>query len=261
MNWGSLVSTLVPTIGSIVGQLLNAKSIEDGVVSYRFSRGANELGEDGSTDATFVHDGDDYALFNQSTKAADTVTMAFPATSTIGPQTLIVPGRTCANVTQLFKDNAEMDNCAFALTAGGNDATTAQDGNPTVKISCSGKNIPVGDGKRHTIGSYLDVQVDTGSVTIYPKTVSLASLPMVSVRGTGETTAQILNASGQSGSLATVNFPSPFSAGELVEVEIMANVGGLTSDRLMAQSGGILLTAITDDQFERLAKAKRLNWE
>jgi len=263
MNWGSLISTVLPTIGTVVGQLLGVKSIEDGVVTYQFSPEA-AAGANAETQASFAYEDGDYYLFNQSVNSGNIVTISFPSKANIGPQTIMIPGRTSFKITQLFKDNADMDNSSFELTAGGG-AEAPADGKlsdkSSIKISSSGYNIPVGDGAEHSIGAYLSVKVDEGSVTIIPKAVSLQSLPLVAVHGSGDTTVRVMDAGGQSGTQATVAFPEPFIKGDQVNVEVMANVSGLTSDRLMKdQEHSGLLSSISDEQWQRLQGAKRLNW-
>ena len=53
MNWGSLIQTVLPTIGTVVGQLLGVKSIEEGVIFYRFSKAGELEGSTGEFSSTF----------------------------------------------------------------------------------------------------------------------------------------------------------------------------------------------------------------
>ena len=160
MNWGSLVSSVLPTIGTVVGSLLGANKIEDGVVEFFHSAPAN--GQQGFSSTFYCEDGK-YNLFNQSANKEDIVAMTFPAHGQIGDETILVPGRGEFDVTPFFQDNALHDNSQFELTA-----CTAQQQNDqqaSVTISASGKQVPV-SGQRQDIGTYLAVQVEPQQITV-----------------------------------------------------------------------------------------------
>ena len=89
MNWGSLLSSVVTTIGSVVGSLIGSNSIEDGVVESFHSVPSN--GQEGFPSSIFFDKGE-YRLFNKSDNSDDILTMSFPERGDIGTKTIEVPG-------------------------------------------------------------------------------------------------------------------------------------------------------------------------
>ncbi len=114
MKWGNLVTGIFDTIGGVLGGLLGVNSIEDGVLSYSHS------GVDGASqdfNSTFYCEDGKYYLYNQSPLTTDVVTLNFPTVGNQGAQTITVVGKQSFDVTQLFQDQAAIDQCQFKLAA------------------------------------------------------------------------------------------------------------------------------------------------
>ncbi len=259
MNWGSLVSAIMPTIGNVVGSLLGSNTIEDGVIEYVHNE---VVGADQEFSSVFFKKGDDYYLFNQSPQEEDTVAMTFPACGQIGAETILVPGRVSFNVTPMFKQNADKDNVQFELTACS--ASNVEGiGEPAQKqkitISSSGKQIPVG-GEKQSIGTYFEVQVGTQEVTILPKSgVSITSLPMVSVQSSGQTGMRMMDVKGE-GDVAKVQLPQTLVQDELVSVEVIADVEkSCLSAMIKQQANDERMILVDDATAQRIRNAPRLN--
>lgn len=260
MNWGSLVSSILPTIGNVVGSLLGAAKIEDGVIQYVHN---NLVGADQEFSSVFYKENDNFYLYNQSPRSDDTVAMTFPARGQIGAETILVPGRQSFDVTSMFKENAEKDNVQFELTACNATAAksfgkSAQE--PGIMISSSGKEIPVG-GQKQSIGSFFEVQVGTQEITVLPKNgVFINSLPMISVQRGGDTGMRVMNVQG-GGEEATVQLPEPLAENELVSVEIVADVGKQSmSAMLKLQENDERMSAVDDAMVQKIKNAPKLNW-
>lgn len=260
MNWGSLVSSILPTIGNVVGSLLGVNKIEDGVVQYVHG---NVLGADQEFSSVFYKENDGYYLYNQSPKADDTVAMTFPARGQIGAETILVSGRQSFDVTSMFKENADKDNVQFELTACSaagvkRSGKSAQE--QGVKISSSGKEIPVG-GEKQSIGSFFEVQVGTQEVTVLPKNgIAINSLPIVSVQSGGETGMRIMDIEGE-GDVAKVQLPQPLVKDELVSVEVVADVSTQSMSVLLKlQENDERINIVDDAMAQRIQDAPKLNW-
>ncbi len=257
MNWGALLEMLLPTIGNVVGSLLSANCIEDGVVHFAHK---NVAGADQGFSSDFYCEDGKYYLFNQSTKADDIVAMTFPARGQIGAETVLVPGRQSFDITPMFEDNAKNDNSKFELTACS--ASQKADGEAQgIKISSSGKDLQVG-GEKSSIGAYLDVKVEPEQITLLPKNgVSINSLPMVCVQGGGETSMRVMDVAGE-GDAAVVPLPQPLTKDDLVAVEVVANVDTQSlSQMLKLQANDKRLKAVDDKTAERIRNAPKLNWK
>lgn len=259
MNWGSLISTLLPTIGNVVSGLLGADSIEDGVMSFYHN---NVAGAQEDFSSVFYKENGEYFLFNQSSSQDDIIAMTFPARGNIGAETVLLPGRQSFNVTSIFQENGQKDNCQFELSAG----TTAQPSNGTqaqnsgIKISSSGKAIPVG-GEAKPIGSFLDVQACQDQIKVLPKNgIVINSLPIVTVHSGGENSMSIIDAIGD-GDSAIVTLPQPLLENDLISVDVVANVSNQSlSHMLEYQSKTWPLTTVKDDTADRIKNAPKLNW-
>lgn len=263
MNWGSLISSVLPTIGTVVGSLLGANKIEDGVVHFAHR---NVVGADQSFSSDFYCEDGKYYLFNQSTKSDDVIAMTFPARGQIGAETVLVPGRQSFDVTPMFEDNARDDNSQFELTACSasqqvTQGRTAARQAPGIKISSSGKEIPVG-GEKKAIGTYLDVQIEPEQITVLPKNgVSIDSLPMVFVQSGGETGMRVMDVVGE-GDAAVVQLPQPLAQNDLVAVDVVANVNTQSlSHMLKLQANDKRLMAVDDETAKRIQNAPKLNWK
>ena len=131
-----------------------------------------------------------------------------------------------------------------------------------VRISSSGKDLPV-DGQSHAIGAYLEAQVSQQEVSIYPRSgVVLQRLPMVSVQGSGDSGARIMDATGEQQKI-TCQLPQPLDGDDVVNVEVLAEVQTQKSFAaiLQNQKHAHLLKAVDEDMANRVAKAPRLNWK
>ena len=262
MNWGSLIQTVLPTIGTIVGQLLGVKSIEEGVISYRFFKEGELEGTTGEFSSTFFKEGDKYYLFNQSPHFDDQITLSFPSRENFGTESLTIPGTKTLEVTNMFMENARADNCKFELTGCAAPSTMDMSGSsPAIKISTSAKEIPVGDGEKHDLGSYLQVQVNADKVTVYSKISNIASLPLISIKGSGDSSFRLMDIGGQSGNQVDVYLPEPFMKGGLATVEVVANIGSENMMKMLEiQNEKYSFIALSEDKIERIKNAPKLNW-
>lgn len=261
MIWGSLISTILPTIGTVIGKLIGVKSIEDGVIhfSHQNLRGAQQ----GFSSQIYCENGE-YYLFNQSTSSDDVVTMTFPARGQTGAESVMVPGRQSFNVTPFFSENAAHDNSKFELTAcaaSQNVQGIGDEQQSGIKISASGYGIPVG-GQKQSIGSYIDVKVDEQQITVYPKAgLQLQNLPLLTVCGSGDTDMRVNDVNGEPQAMV-VQLPQPLQPQDQVRVDVVANVQPTIS--LMELPGrkkyAHLFTEVDDDTAERIRKAPKLNW-
>lgn len=259
MDWGSLISTVVSTVGTVVGALLGANKIEDGVVAYLHRAGTADASEFTSA---FCKDGEKYLLFNQSSNASDIIAVSFPARGNIGAESVMIPGRYSFDMTNIFHDNALHDSTQFELTAAVASQNAVNDEQSCVRISSSGKDLPV-DGQSHAIGAYLEAQVSQQEVSIYPRSgVVLQRLPLVSVQGSGDSGARIMDATGEQQKI-TCQLPQPLDGDDVVNIEVLAEVQTQKSLAaiLQNQKHAHLLKAVDEDMANRVAKAPRLNWK
>lgn len=259
MDWGSLISSVLPTIGTVVGGLLGVNSIEEGVVTF-VHRPASDNSQDFAS--TFYKEDEHYYLFNQSPQERDVVTISFPTRGNIGADTAIIPGRQSFDVTGYFRENGQQDSTQFELTA----ATAAQSqdvqGQSCIQLCSSGKDIPVG-GQKQSIGAYLEAQVSQTQVQIFPKNgVQLQSLPMVFVQGSGDTGVRVMDAKGEAQQIV-VPLPQPLMKDDVVQVEVQAQVQTQVSlqDMIQGQKYAPLIKEVDEATALRVAKAPRLNWE
>lgn len=261
MNWGSLVSSVLPTIGTVVGSLLGANKIEDGVVQYNHD---SVVGSSEGFTSAFCNEKGKYYLFNQSTQTDDTVAMTFPARGQIGSETILIPGRQAFDVTSLFKENADNDNVQFELTAcSASQQNKSSSGSQTqqgIKIASSGRQIPVG-GEKQSIGTYFEAKAETQQITILPKNgVTINSLPMVTVQSGGETSMRIMDASGD-GTSAVIQLPQPLVQNELISVEVLADVSTQSiPEMLKLQENDERMIQVDDAMAQRINNAPKLNW-
>lgn len=256
MNWGSLVSSILPTIGTVVGSLLGTNKIEDGVIYYSYQ---NVKGADKDFSSVFYKEGQDYYLFNQSTKAADQVTISFPRKETAGAETIIVPGHQSFRITPLFEENAQNDNSVFELSASSQETVTIDGAEKSyVKICSSGMDIPV-NGQKQQIGTYLDAYIEPQQITITPRNnVQLQSLPLLTVQASGDTQMRILEASGDKDEIV-VPLPQPLIKDDIISLDVIANVEQNNS-MLEEQMSSGLMNPLDASTIERLRSAPRLNW-
>lgn len=256
-NWGSLVSSVLPTIGNIVGELLGVQKIEDGVLSYSFS---NVEGASSEFSSTFYVDQDGYHIFNQSPNENDIVTMTFPGRGNIGAESIILPGRQAFNVTPFFHANAAADNCQFELTGCSLASNAVKGQNSGIKISTSAKNVQVG-GQQQSLGAYMDVKVEPQKVTVMPRSgISIDSLAMMSLQSGGQSGMRVLDVSGQEGEV-TVNLPEPLIDNDGISIEVTANMSqNSISAMLERQAERLALFEVKDDLAERIKNAPKLNW-
>ncbi len=256
-DWGSLVQTVLPTVGTIVGSLLGVESIEDGVYAFDF-KGISGVDQDFSS--VFYKDDDgDYCLFNQSPNQGDTVSISFPSRGNIGSETVIIPGRQSFEVGQMFHDNAQNDLSKFELS--GSSQGAQNNGTKGVEISCSGHEIPV-DGQKYAIGSYCQAQVNPQQIVISPKgNVNFDSLSMLSVQGSGDTGMKILDVPVKS-QQAQIILPQPLKQGDNVNIELSANVASQSSlDNIIEiQKSDKRFKTPNPDVISRIKNAPRINW-
>lgn len=255
INWGSLLSSVVTTIGSVVGSLIGSNSIEDGVVEFFHSVPSN--GQEGFPSSICFEKGE-YRLFNKSDNSDDILTMAFPERGDIGTETILVPGRSEFIITSFLKDNALHDNTQFELTA----CPTQQraDGQSSVTISASGKQIPT-NGEKRDIGTYLAVQVEPNQITVFPKNgLQLQQVSLLSVKGSGDTGMRAMSVAGDP-QIVTVQFPEPLQKDDLVEVEVIADVQQASLlQNIRTQKYAHLLHEVDEQTAARIRNAPRLNW-
>lgn len=262
MDWGSLITTVLPTIGNIVGGLLGANKIEDGVIYYEHK---GVLGAQQGFSSQFYCEDGNYYLFNQSTSENDIVSMTFPARGQVGAETVMVPGRQSFDITPMFEENALQDSTHFELTActAGQVRESMGAQQQGIKISSAGQGVQVG-GQKQSIGSYLDVQVQQNQVTIYPKNgFQLQNLPMVQVQGSGDTGMRVIDISGQDPQAITVQLPQPLLPEDQVTVEVVANVQKQqrsVQEMVLEQKYAHLLRKVDDHTVRRIQDAPRRNW-
>ncbi|MDR0912392.1 MAG: hypothetical protein LBM96_07330 [Methanobrevibacter sp.] len=259
-DWGSLIQTVVPTIGKVVGGLLGINSIEEGVIEFKFN---NAQGEDEDFSSIFcVHDGI-YKLFNQSGLESDVVTISFPSIGSFGTETIAVPGGISFELNPLFNRNANQDSTKFELIGS---STKAQANGGGVQISCSGREIPVGDGKSYPIGSYLSAQVEQNQITISsdPDNQGIISLPMASVNSSGDTSIILHDIPVTSNKEVQIPLPEPLNEGDHVAVGVTANVDSESffshQKKLLERSNDLNLTVADKDFIDAVKKAPRLNF-
>lgn len=256
-NWGSLVSSVLPTIGNIVGGLLSVEKIEDGVLSYSFNSVGGASSEFSST---FYVAQDGYHLFNQSPNDSDIVTMTFPSRGNIGAESIILPGRQAFNVTPLFQANAAADNCQFELTGCSLASNAVKGQSSGIKISASAKNVQVG-GPQQSLGAYMDVKVEPQKVTVMPRSgISIDSLAMMSLQSGGQSGMRVIDVAGKEGEV-TVNLPEPLIDNDGISIEVTANMSqNSISAMLECQAERLALFEVKDDLAERIKNAPKLNW-
>ena len=263
MSFGSFVTSILPTIGTVLGKLINCNSLNDGVIRY-------DLGQPGGGDrdagaehrVVFGKEGDEVRLYNMATTQNQQVTLSFPGKGDLGPETVTLQGFKSINVSDLFKNQAQMGNSEFALTT--NDPASYDSGPDgaaqDICMSASAYHIPVGDGKPHQVGSYLRVRVDRDQAVVSTTDGrSISGIRMLAVSGASDTAVRLMNLEGpvSGGDSITARFPEKFPEGESVNVELTAQVGAdYLSDRDELDRG---IQPITEETARLLRTAKRLN--
>jgi len=260
MNWGSLISTVVSTAGTVLGSLLKAPQMENGVVRYVFS---NVEGSNSDFRSDFAYDGEGrLRLYNLATNDNDRLMLTFPIEGTGGFQSVTLGGFQSFDVTDLFSDNAEKDNSNFELS-GFRSTPLPADGlsssRSLIKLSAQARGIPV-DGKQHSIGTFYDVIVNTDSVQVELKSGGeLDSIQMISITSGRDSAMRLLDIKGKD-NVAIVPLSQPLVKGDLVTIEIMGSAVETRSriDELKADSR---FAEIDEDTRKRLNNAPALNWK
>ncbi|MEG1952678.1 MAG: hypothetical protein RR115_00400 [Hydrogenoanaerobacterium sp.] len=255
-NWGSLVTTLLPTVGTVIGQLLGNKSANDGVLCYMFTQtGQNEEPDAGYF---FAEDGDYYFL-NCSKGAGKRVSITFPAIMpNLGPETVLVNGNGGrAKVTAAFSKTASSDNSHIEITAGGGSTVSADLGaDDSFQVACSGNRVPV-DGNFHDIGSYLQVALNGSNITLKGIESKIKSIASLSVKGSGDTETRLMNAPPQAETEVFLSLPEPLPDNSLVDIKF---VGKISAGANAVRACQAEMSVASDALIEQVKNAPRLNW-
>ncbi|HAH61147.1 MAG TPA: hypothetical protein DCL73_03520 [Treponema sp.] len=187
------IISVIPTIGTIVGQLLGALTVEDGYIAFHVHRTGKNLLSDGENtggDAVFYCDNGQYKVFNTSTSAP--IAVGFPAMGDQGPTTYIVKPTNIWPLNTDFKQAAQNDSSELLLAAGtcqvkhltkdDAEANSAMES----QISTSAYRVPVGDGQQHGLSSYVNVQVNPDTIQLTPNNCTIDSIQSVSIASAGD---------------------------------------------------------------------------
>ena len=227
MDLLSGIISVIPTIGTIIGQLLGAFSVEDGYVAFRVHRtGRNMLsdGQNAGGDAIFYCDNGQYNVFNTSTEAP--IAVGFPAIGDQGPTTYIVQPTNVWPLNTDFQKSAENDSSQIMLSAGTCKVKqTAQSTTMESQISTSAYRVPVGDGSKHGLSSYINVQVDPETIQLSPNNCTIDSIQAVSVASAGDTKIALNDFSQISGTPPyTVTLPCQLGKDSPVDLNLVATI-------------------------------------
>jgi hypothetical protein len=275
--WGALAQTILPTIGSVIGQLINATKTSDGKVNYTFSAGSPEgySADDEIFDSSFVREdsiekdgnGNDkivtkYFLKTLTYNDDDKVTIAFPTRGSLCSETLTLCGASKVEVTKMFSDNANGDNGTFELTASRGSAMAGASSG-SYKVSASARQIVVGDGEKNRLGSFLDVVVNTDKITIIAKDGNqISSIASAYLYSSRDTDMRFFDVSGQtSGTEAIICFAENLRAGDVVDIDVTVNFGSAQKmQELQAEyAKRYNIQKMTPEEIAELKAAPRLN--
>jgi hypothetical protein len=219
MSLLSTVGTILPTVGTILGQLLTSGfKTENGerVVPFNFG---------GEVSGGFLRENDGtIKICNSEISSNKHVVFSVPTMGELLAQNIIVPARQEVDITDIFKDAAEYD--SSQLIVSGSAHTDSNDNNSprTFHYATGGRNIPVDGVTRTHIGSFLTV-VCSQNGAVFTSRKRMVNINSVIFYGNNDTEISLGDISPvleptTSGSSATIKFPMKLPKGIYLNVDV-----------------------------------------
>lgn len=258
----SAIGTILPTVGTILGQLLSSIQTTDGVgdsstyVAYDFGEGiTGGFKRNASTG--------DITLCNTSLDDNAILTFSVPKMGQQEAFMLSVPSTTKIPVTDIFVNAANCDSTKIMLCGSSSDTTSQgilDSANDVFHYASGGSNIPADGVTVSRIGVYLKV-VCHEDKAVFTSDKVIDKITSVSFYGRNDSKVVFSNVPGiQDGmsSTVTVVFPTPFAKGTYLEVDAevdMCDVKGVLAE----QSKKYTMTKMTEEDlvgFRQAAKRR-----
>ncbi len=263
MSFTSFMSSILPTIGTVVGALLGANSVEDGVLYYAFRNPNSDSEQVGG--AVFSCTDGEYTLYNPSVDPEDAISISFLGRSG-GPQcsseSYVIPGFHSMGVNALFQTYADNDNSKFELASSvaNPTAVTGADNNSYVQMAVSQKGITAEETPDTTkLGSYLTVALGVEQIAITGTgSMALSSVSNLEIKGSGDTAYRFSNMDAVDG-VVTIDMPEPLLSGDACEVEISGVLSCVST--LSINHNNSIIKKMDEGYHAAIMAAPRLNWQ
>jgi hypothetical protein len=254
MGWFSSIMSVLPTVGGIVGQLIGATSVGNGVVSYRLR--AKDGSNDEGCEAIFFREKEHYKVYNSSHLDSDTISLSLSTKNGAPAENLLIPGTCKFPLDGMFKNAAKEDSTGLEVSAGVAVKTGANSN--AVKLTASALGIPVGDKKEHQVGSFLLVSLDVDKMTISAPGYVINDIPSVLLQAEGDMRIKMFDITGTAGEPITIGLPSKLIDGDVVAIDIAVHIASLNASQKLWDKSKF---EKADKTFlDELRNAPRLNW-
>lgn len=269
MGFVSFMVSVLPTVGKVVGALINAFCVNHGVLYYSF-KSPNASGENGDEGgAVFLREDGQYKLYNSNLLENQVISISFLGRENSGTEaqcaaeSYALPGRSTLVMNDLFKTYADNDNSRFELASTVDDGQTSgeNDGSCYVQMTALQKGVVVAkEPETARLGSYLGIKLGVDSVVISGSdTAPLDSVVSLSIKGSGDTTYKLRNMTASSNQV-TVSLPEPLLEGDACEIEIAGVLKTASATSLSKNHHGLCIEKVAQDKHDAIMGATRLNW-
>lgn len=271
MSFTSVLSSILPTIGTVLGALLGADSVEKGVLYYALQNPNKLAGNSTDSGAYFLNDNGEIKLYNPAPLESEGISISFLGRRKEGEkiqyssESFVLPGFNVMSMNSVFKNYASLDNSKFELAAAVADDEMTEGANSSSRIQMAVTQMGIQASETNpteaSLGSYLKIILGAENATITGnQTMALDTISSLVIKGSGDTAYRFANIQAVDGAV-TVSLPEPLLDGDLCEVDI-SGVLAYDSAQLKAlySRRGIALEKLTLDQHNAIIAAPKLNW-
>lgn len=228
-NWKSAVGTIIPTVGSILGKMLGV-SASDGALLYQFA----DTETDGCEACIVKRDGH-IKLWNRSEDENALITLSLPRVGALEPQTVTLRSGESVEMDSFFADCANHDSTKIMLTASNSTEAVKRGINGAGEqfhICAAASDVKADGNTPVRLGSYLTV-VCSGDRAIFTSTNhQIINFDVANFQGRNDQRIKVMDIPAvkqDGGTVVEVQFPSPFPAGTVLDIDVEVEMGGLSN--------------------------------
>lgn len=224
MGFFQAIGTILPTVGSILGQLLTGgKTATSKVVAYDF-------GKDFPCGFTKDKETGEYILMNSSMNDDNILTLGVPAIGNMEAETVTIGNGKQAKVSEVFERCAAEDSTKLMLSGCTLDGKNRIKGsNDVFHIAAGGCNVPVDGVTSKRIGSYLTVTCSPNQA-VFKSLRTIHMITSATFQGNNDSAVTVTNIAAEpdgTGTKVIVPFAKVLPKGTYLNIDVEVDMGDL----------------------------------
>ncbi len=250
-NWKSVLGTIVPTIGTVVGKLLGVSN-DDCALLYQFT---NQ--DDTSCEASIVKKDGKIILWNRSENENGVITLSLPKVGTLEPQTFTLKQGQSIELDSLFRDCANHDSTKLMISASNNEEAIQKgvdNASEQFHICAAASDVCTDGNTPVRLGSYLTVVCSREKAIFTSANHQIIHISVANFQGRNDQKIKLMDipaAPQNSGTVVEVKFPSEFPEGTVLDIDVEVEMGGLTNI-MEAQKSWCNIRSLNPDEITQL---------